>query len=102
LPKYQELINPLLRVLSQAGKPLSNTEIEAGVIAELNMPHVLYSMIHSGKRTQLQYRLGWARTKAKSLGYINSPARETWTITDLGKNHCKFLNFWGEFSTFIH
>ena len=80
LPKYQDLISPIIRVLTEAGKPLSNSEIEAGVIAELNIPSNLSSTIHSGNRTELQYRLAWARTKAKSSGLIVSPARETWRI----------------------
>jgi restriction system protein len=80
IPKYQDLIAPMLKVLSQAGKPLSNSEIEIRVITELSIPFVLTSQIHSGKRTELQYRLAWARTKAKSSGLISSPARETWTI----------------------
>ena len=82
LPKYQDLISPMIRVLTDAGKPLSNSEIEAGVIAELNIPITLSSEIHSGNRTELQYRLAWARTKAKSTGLIVSPARETWRTTN--------------------
>ena len=80
LPKYQDLISPMIRVLTDAGKPLSNLEIEVGVIADLNIPSNLSSEIHSGNRTELQYRLAWARTKAKSTGLIESPARETWRI----------------------
>lgn len=82
LPKYQDLISPMLRVLAIAGKPLSNLEIEDGVIAELKIPANLASTIHSGNRTELQYRLAWARTKAKSSGLIISPARETWSMTN--------------------
>jgi restriction endonuclease Mrr len=82
LPKYQDLISPLVRALATAGKPLSNSEIEIAVIADLNIPPNLSSAIHSGKRTELQYRLAWARTKAKSSGLIESPARETWCLTE--------------------
>jgi len=80
LPNYQDLISPMIRVLTDAGKPLSNSEIGAGVIAKLNIPSNLSSKIHSGNRTELQYRLAWARTKAKATGLIVSPARETWRI----------------------
>ena len=86
LPKYQDLISPMIRVLTDAGKPLSNSEIEAGVIAELKIPTSLSSAIHSGHRTELQYRLAWARTKAKSSGLIASPARETWCVQDANIN----------------
>ena len=81
LPKYQDMIPALIKVLADAGRPLKNLEIEQRVIKELNIPDFLYQQIHSGKRTELQYRLGWARTKAKSDGFIASPARETWTVT---------------------
>ena len=85
LPKYQDLIQPILLVLSRAEKLLSNAEIELGVVAELGVPAHLVSLIHSGNRTELQYRLAWARTKAKSTGWLISPKRETWEITSLGK-----------------
>ena len=79
LPKSQDLVNPLIQVLSHAGRPLTNAEIELAIIEKLQIPPLLASVIHSGKRTELQYRLAWARTKAKSLGKIESPKRETWT-----------------------
>ena len=74
----------MLRVMSRAGKPLSNSEIAAMVSIELELSINQMSLIHSGSRTELQYRLAWARTKAKSLGFIVSPARETWQVTPLG------------------
>ncbi len=80
LPKYQDLIGPLLLVLSEAGRPLTNSEIEEAVISKLDIPRSLADVIHSGNRTVLQYRLAWARTKAKTMGKIVSPSRETWTI----------------------
>jgi restriction system protein len=86
LPKYQELIPPLLRVLTKAGGPLSNAEIESKVIQDLGIPTSLAASIHSGNRTELQYRLAWARTKAKSSGWIESPGRETWKITPSGSS----------------
>jgi len=36
--------------------------------------------IHSGNRTEFQYRMAWARTKAKSDGKITSSKRETWQV----------------------
>ena len=80
LPKYQELIPALIKVLTDSGRPLSNQEIEAGVVSELAIPSELTQIVHSGNRTELQYRLGWARTKAKADGKITSPARQTWKI----------------------
>ena len=80
LPKYQEMIPALIKVVSEAGRPLSNSEIEVGVIQQMGIPDSLIQEIHSGARTELQYRLGWARTKAKSDGTIVRTARQTWAI----------------------
>lgn len=80
LPTYQDLVPTVIKVLATAGRPLSNSEIESRVIQELNIPTNVAEEIHSGKRTELQYRLAWARTKAKSMGKIMSPSRETWSI----------------------
>jgi len=85
LPKYQDLIKPLLSVLAAAGEPLTNAQIEKGVVSNLDIPESLSVLIHTGNRTELQYRLAWARTKAKSSGWIESPHRETWRITLVGE-----------------
>ena len=80
LPKFLDLVNPVIAVLTEAGKPLTNSEIESAIIEKLQIPSSLTCVIHSGTRTELQYRLAWARTKAKSLGRIDRPKRETWAI----------------------
>jgi restriction system protein len=80
LPKYVDLVDPLIQILAEAGKPLSNSEIEAAIIKRMGIPESLTIQIHSGSRTELQYRLAWARTKAKSTGKIVSTKRETWAL----------------------
>jgi restriction system protein len=84
MPKIAELIEPLLRVLSR-GTTLSNDEIRRGVIQELLISEEVAEKIHSGKRSELEYRLAWARTRAKGLGLIEPTSRNTWRITDLGR-----------------
>jgi len=81
LPRYQELIQPMLDFLSNQSGPAANKEIDEAVAKSLDIPQSLLSEIHSGKRTEFQYRMAWARTKAKSDGQISSPKRETWKIT---------------------
>jgi restriction endonuclease Mrr len=78
LPRYQELIEPMLAFLQDCNGPVSNKSIDEAVAIKLKIPQSLLSEIHSGKRTEFQYRMAWARTKAKSDGKITSPQRETW------------------------
>ena len=80
LPRYQELIQPLLVFLAEQGGPVNNNEIDEAVATVLEIPQHLLTEIHSGNRTEFQYRMAWARTKAKSDGKISSPKRETWKI----------------------
>lgn len=78
LPKYQEFIEPMLAYLAKQTGPTTNSEINKAVAEALNIPANLLSEIHSGSRTVFQYRMAWARTKAKADGKISSPKRETW------------------------
>ena len=80
LPRYQELIEPMLEFLKINGGPATNTAIDQAVSNSLNIPSNLLAEIHSGARTEFQYRMAWARTKAKSEGKITSPKRETWQL----------------------
>ncbi len=84
LPKSQELIKPLLRVLA-SGNLMSNEEIRLKVSQLLSLTEEQKTIIHSGTRTEFEYRLAWARTKAKSEELITSPKRESWMITEKGK-----------------
>ena len=84
IPKSQELIKPLLRVLNSRGV-LSNAEIRQDIERLLELSDEARNLIHSGSRSELEYRLAWARTNAKSKGLIESPKREHWQITELGK-----------------
>jgi len=84
IPKSQDLIKPLLKVLNSRG-PLNNLEIREEVGRLLEITEEAKGVIHSGSRSELEYRLAWARTNAKSKGLIQSPKREHWQITELGK-----------------
>mgnify|MGYP002634214865 CR=1 FL=1 len=81
LPRYQELIEPMLRFLRAHNGPASNKIIDESVAKALDIPQTLLSEIHSGKRTEFQYRMAWARTKAKSDGDINLVSRQMWQIS---------------------
>ena len=81
LPKSQELVEPLIKFLGTHGRVASNQEISNALAKELEIPDQLLAEIHSGKRTEFEYRLAWAQTKAKSAGLITSPSRENWELS---------------------
>ncbi len=92
LPKSQDLLRPMMEFLTTQHGPCSNGQIELAVGRKLEIPANLLSIIHSGGRTEFQYRLAWARTNAKSKQWITSPKRESWEITEVGRAEFQFKN----------
>lgn len=80
LPKASELVSPLIEVLKAASHPLSIQEIESQVAANLQVPDDLRNIIRMGNRTEFNYRLSWARTRAKNLGLIQRTSSKYWTV----------------------
>jgi restriction system protein len=72
-------------MLLASGLVLSNAQIRDELAKKLSLDSEQLSQIHSGSRTEFEYRLAWARTYAKSKGLIQSPTRMHWQITELGK-----------------
>lgn len=86
LPRTHELLKPLLQVLKGAGV-LTNNEIEERVVEILSIPKEMREVIHAGTRSELNYRLAWARTLAKSEGYVTNSGRSKWRITSEGEHY---------------
>ena len=60
LPKSVDLLQPLLRALKN-GVVLTNDQIRNEVARELSLTSEQLNQIHSGSRTELEYRLAWAK-----------------------------------------
>lgn len=85
VPKHDDLFNPLLQALHELGSSASITELEQKVAALLNLSDEDIAAIHKGNRTQLSYRLAWARTYLKKFGLIDNSARSVWSLTPKGQ-----------------
>lgn len=81
-------MQPLLHALKN-GEVLSNKQIRDEISRTLSLTAEQLNQVHSGSRTEFEYRLAWARTNAKSKGLIESPKREHWRITELGLKRVK-------------
>ena len=79
-PSVSILIEATIHVISKAKGEIKNDQITQGVIDHLKISPEMASKIHSGKRTELDYRLAWARTKAVKRGAIVWVAPSTWEI----------------------
>lgn len=86
VPKFDELMIPLLRALKALGGSGSNEELHDWVADHLGMTTEQRDLPHGdGTTTELRYRLAWARTYLKSFGAINNSERGVWTLTDVGE-----------------
>lgn len=82
VPAYDELMNPLLAALHDLGGSGSIEEIYEKVIENLKLPEEVLRKLHGreGNGTEIQYRLGWARTYLKKFGILENSGRGVWSL----------------------
>jgi restriction system protein len=86
IPQYNELLWPTLMAVRYLGGSGKLEEIDEAVIDAEGFSEGDLAVLHKeGPRSEIEYRLAWARTYLKSMGLLANPSRGTWTITDMGK-----------------
>ena len=83
-PDSSTLETSLLKAIKANGGSARTNEIDKFVSEDLKLSAEQLTQIRSGNRTEIQYRLAWVRTKAKSRGLIEKTANRTWKLTDKG------------------
>jgi len=79
LPNFSTLQEALLLMFKEfPNQSFTNQEIEKFVIQELGISEVAQQIPREKSRTELQYRLAWARTKAKGAGLIMRDGAKSW------------------------
>ena len=77
---------PTLLALKNSDGFYSNPERLAKVIQIMNLPEDVQNVPHgNGPRTELDYRLQWARVYLRKGGAIDSSERAVWFITPAGQ-----------------
>lgn len=82
LPKSQHLVEVVVEAIKSNKGEATLIQIESYVIEKLSIPEALVQILHSGTRSELAYRLAWARTKAKSAGLIDKAGNGKWRLVD--------------------
>ena len=88
VPVYQEYMNPLLAVLRREAVPQTIEELDRLVITEMKLAEDVTSVPHDPEkpdRSEVSYRIAWARTYLKKAGLLLNPKRGRWSISDEGK-----------------
>ena len=80
-PNSESLEKAILYALSKKGGTATTDEIDEIAIVFLGVPQEVIDLKRSGNRSELKYRLAWARTKAKTKGLIIKTASKKWQLT---------------------
>ena len=88
VPREYELCEPTLQALRTLGGIGSNQAVAEVVIAQLRLPEELVREPHGNtNRTELEYRLAWARTVLKTCGFLDNPEQGIWKLTKKAHGH---------------
>ena len=83
MPAYQDLMNPLLKALHELGGSGSIEEIDQKVAEITSLSDDVLNTPHNpekSSKTEVEYRLAWARTYLKKYGVIDNSERGIWAI----------------------
>ena len=69
-PSHHELRQAILTMLRDCPGGMRVDQIDKKLVEVLDIPDILATQIHSGKRTEISYRSAWARSQLKNRGLI--------------------------------
>lgn len=79
-PDSNTLETSVLKAIQALGGSARTDQIDQFVCEDLRLTEEQRVQIRSGNRTEIQYRLAWIRTKAKSKDLISRAANRTWVL----------------------
>ncbi|MBN3459591.1 restriction endonuclease [Mycobacterium sp. DSM 3803] len=86
VPPYTDMLWPTLRAAIALGGSASIAELDAAVIDREQFSADQQNVLHGdGPKTEIQYRLAWARTYLKGMGLLTNSKRAVWTVTEAGQ-----------------
>lgn len=82
-------MNPTIQALKSLGGSGTIEEIYTKVVETLKLSDKQIEVLHNPEkdsRTEVEYRLAWARTYLKNYGVIENSSRGVWSLTLKGKS----------------
>jgi restriction system protein len=89
VPPFENLMNPTINALKSLGGSGTIEEIYTKVVEILNLSDKQIEVLHNPEkdsRTEIEYRLAWARTYLKNYGIIENSSRGVWALSGKGKS----------------
>lgn len=88
LPKFYEMMNPLLQALEALGGSGTIEELDGKVAEIMNLSDEQLEVLHNpqkGGQTKISYRLAWTRTYLKKYGLLENSGKGVWALTQNGQ-----------------
>ena len=87
IPPYSQMLWPVLCAVRELGHSAKLDELDERVIEIQGFSEDELAVLHKGgPRSEIEYRLAWARTYLKGMGALVNPARGVWVTTELGRS----------------
>jgi len=88
-PKYEarflQFLNPLLDALREKGGQSRPREIYEAIAQSLNLSEEERTVTNKNGYPRFENQIAWARSYLVKTGYLDSPSRGIWRLTDTGK-----------------
>jgi len=86
IPTARKMLWPALRAVAALDGSARIDEIDQTTIELERFTEEQQAVLHGeGPRTEIGYRLAWARTHLKLIGLLENSARGVWSLTDAGR-----------------
>lgn len=86
VPNIPALLWPTLRAIRDIGGSGTIDEINDRVVALESFDEAQQAVLHlDGPRTEIEYRLAWARTYLKGMSALVNSERGIWSVTEAGR-----------------
>lgn len=86
IPPYTEMLWPTLLAVREIGDSGTIEEIVEKVISAEGFTEEQQAVpATKGRRSLIEYRLGWCRTHLKGMGLLENSARGVWSTTEAGR-----------------
>lgn len=86
VPQYNEMMVELFQAMKELGGSGTVNEINKKTIEILKLPDKIVDISHGDTNaTEVEYRLAWARTYMKKVGFLDNSSRGVWSLTAKGQ-----------------
>lgn len=86
IPKWNQMFRPTIEALRTLGGSGTIQEINEKAIELEGYTDEQLAVLHGdGEKSEIEYRLAWARTNLKNLGALTNSSRGVWALTEYGR-----------------